>query len=395
MKNEKGKKMNFSNRSVIEQAKGWTVPKVCMGRSSYVSFSAFDPASRRMKRKKIMLDHLGSRSEMRRYGTRLAKALTEKLMEGWNPWIEAAHPMGYAKADEVMDKYHDYLIKQLDNHDMREQSVTSYLSYLNVFRTWAREKVSYVYQIDRRCISSFLDYVYVERNNKLQTRNNYLMWLKVFCRYLTERGYLSEDPTAGIRAVEKRGRKDRDVIPEQTLKSIKEWLTEHNRHYLLACYLLHYCFIRPHEMSMLRIKDFSLSGQTVFIHGANAKNHKDAPVTLPAHVIRLMLDLRVFDSPGDYYLFSTAEFRPGREHRSEKSFRDYWCRNVRKALCLDSRYKFYSLKDTGITYMLRARKNLLSVRDQARHSSIAITNIYTPVDIKEADPDLVDYEGVF
>jgi len=316
--------MNFSNRSVIEQTKGWSVPRVCFGKSNYVSFSAFDPATGRMKRKKIMLDHLGSKAEMRRQGARIVKALTERLMDGWNPWIEAAHPLGYTRIEDVLDKYHDYLMKQLENNDMREQSVTSYLSYLNIYREWLKGRIVYVYQIDRRSVSAFLDYVYVERNNKLQTRNNYLMWLKVFCRYLTERGYLSADPTAGIKAMEKRGRKDRDVMPEKTLAEIRVWLEAHNRHYLLACYLLHYCFIRPHEMSLLRVRDFSLKGQTVFIHGVNAKNHKDAPVTLPAHVIRLMLDLSVFDSPGGYYLFSTADFRPGREHRSEKAFRDYW-----------------------------------------------------------------------
>jgi len=387
--------MNFSNRSVIEQTKGWSVPRVCFGKSNYVSFSAFDPATGRMKRKKIMLDHLGSKAEMRRQGARIVKALTERLMDGWNPWIEAAHPLGYTRIEDVLDKYHDYLMKQLENNDMREQSVTSYLSYLNIYREWLKGRIVYVYQIDRRSVSAFLDYVYVERNNKLQTRNNYLMWLKVFCRYLTERGYLSADPTAGIKAMEKRGRKDRDVMPEKTLAEIRVWLEAHNRHYLLACYLLHYCFIRPHEMSLLRVRDFSLKGQTVFIHGVNAKNHKDAPVTLPAHVIKLMLDLRVFDSPGGYYLFSTADFRPGREHRSEKAFRDYWCRTLRPALGLPSRYKFYSLKDTGITQMIREGKNILSVRNQARHSSISITNIYTPVDAKEADPDLINYEGVF
>lgn len=386
--------MNFTNRSTIEQAKGWSVPRLCFGKSNYVSFSAFDPATGRMKRKKVMLDHCGSKAAMRRYGMRVARALMEKLSEGWNPWIEAAHPLGYVRLEDVMDKYHDYVMKQLESGDMREQSVTSYLSYLKIYREWATARMSYVYQIDRRSVAAFLDYVYVERNNKLQTRNNYLMWLKVFCRYLTDRGYLPSNPADSVHAVEKRGHKERQVISDETLRRIRDWLMEHNRHYLLACQLLHYCFIRPHEMSLIRVGDISLSGQTVQIHGVNAKNHRDAPVTLPRHVVELMLDLRIFDCDGGCYLFSTKDFRPGKEYRSEKSFRDYWNKWLRPALGLDDRYKFYSLKDTGITGMIRSRKNILSVRDQARHSSISITNIYTPMDMKEADPELLDYEGV-
>jgi hypothetical protein len=39
--------------------------------------------------------------------------------------------------------------------------------------------------------------------------------------------------------------------------------------------------------------------------------------------------------------------------------------------------------------MLRANTDVLSVRDQARHSSILITDTYTPHDIAKANP-LID-----
>ena len=61
---------------------------------------------------------------------------------------------------------------------------------------------------------------------------------------------------------------------------------------------------------------------------------------------------------------------------------------------MTARYKFYSLKDTGITNMIRSNTDIISVRDQARHSSILITDIYTPKDIKEANELLLNYKGV-
>ena len=105
-----------------------------------------------------------------------------------------------------------------------------------------------------------------------------------------------------------------------------------------------------------------------------------------------MIDLHIFDRPSQYYLFST-NFRPGDTYRSEKSFRDYWHNHLRKDLNLSTKYKFYSLKDTGITNMLRANTDILSVRDQARHSSILITDIYTPKDLKEANKLLMNYHA--
>lgn len=84
----------------------------------------------------------------------------------------------------------------------------------------------------------------------------------------------------------------------------------------------------------------------------------------------------------------------GQERRAEKAFRDYWSRYIRTNLNLTDRYKFYSLKDTGITNMLRANTDILTVRDQARHSSILITDIYTPKDIQQANQLLLNYKGV-
>ena len=75
-------------------------------------------------------------------------------------------------------------------------------------------------------------------------------------------------------------------------------------------------------------------------------------------------------------------------------FRDYWLYYVRKELGFSDRYKFYSLKDTGITNMLHCGTDILSVRDQARHSSVLITDIYTPKNIKEANKLLLNYKGV-
>ena len=102
--------------------------------------------------------------------------------------------------------------------------------------------------------------------------------------------------------------------------------------------------------------------------------------------------LNVFSCPDHYYLFST-DFKPGENYHTEKAFRDFWDRHIRKDLKFSKTYKFYSLKDTGITAMLRCC-DTLTVRDQARHSSILMTNTYTPMDIKAANELLLNYEGI-
>ena len=174
---------------------------------------------------------------------------------------------------------------------------------------------------------------------------------------------------------------------------LHDYLKEKNKYYLLACYVLHYCLIRPKEMSMIRLKDISLKKQTIYISDTVSKNRMDGVVTLPRKVIELMIDLDIFRNAGDDYLFSTG-FKPGAEYRDEKQFRDYWSRYVRKDLKFPDRYKFYSLKDTGITSMLKLY-DPITVRDQARHANILMTEIYTPHDIQNANHLIMNHEGVF
>lgn len=383
--------------SSVDEIVGWKQPVFHQKSECYVSVSVFDPARGQFRTKKIMLGHVKGKKAQRMYAEALIKRLTEKLLRGWNPWVERSSPKEYSTFDEVCEKYHEYIMKMLQEGSMRQESVTSYLSRLKILKDWVRKEgiqLHYIYQFDKHVVSDFLDYIFIDRNNTVQTRNNYLTWVKSFSKYLTERGYVPSDPSAcfsGIRP--RKGGKGRSVIPDHVLEQLRNFLVMYNKHFLLACYILHYMFVRPHEMSFLRVGDFSVARKTLLLHGDHTKNREDAVVTIPDHVMRLIIDLKVLNAPNHYYLFSD-DFRPGRERRSEKCFRDFWNYHVRKALKLPAQYKFYSLKDTGITNMLKANTDIISVRDQARHSSILITDIYTPKDIQAANELIVNYKGI-
>ncbi len=381
--------------------KEYREPFVSWGEDVVVVFYAFDPGRGELRRKRIKLNrelrHIKGKRAQRDYAEGVCRRLRDELAAGWNPWLAQRDDLVYVSFDEACEQYKRHLWKQVESVNMREESVASYMSYMRVLRRWADgqpRKVRYAYQFDRRLVDAFLDYIFIDRDNSIQTRNNYLAWLKVFAGWLLQKSYIESDPTAGMVRIRKKSKgKNRDVIPDGVLRGIRDYLTVHNRHFLLACYLLHYVFVRPHELALLRLSDFNIREKTLLLRWDVSKNWSDAVVTLPDHVLRLMADLDVFRHPGCYYLFSD-DFRPGREFRSEKAFRDYWTRTLRRALGFSERYKFYSLKDTGITNMLRANCDLLSVRDQARHSSVLITDIYTPKDIKQANKLLLNYKGV-
>lgn len=406
--------MTFPEQNVVERCKDYREPEVTWGRQGnggkghsggvenvVVTYYAYDPATGDLRRKRMRLNRELSRIEGKRarreYVRGVVDRLRAELRAGWNPWLEQSDSMMYARWDVVCERYKGYLAKLLSEGHMRDDTVTGYLSRLRQLMLWVareRKNVRYAYQFDRRLVDSFLDYAYLDKDNTIQTRNNYLAWIKTFAKWMLQKSYIEVDPTAGLQMLRvKHGKKNRSVIPDVVLKDIRDWLESHNRHFLLACYVLHYMFVRPKEMSFLRVSDFSVKRKTLTLHGDYTKNGEDAVVTVPDHVMKLLIDLKVLEKPGDWYVFSDR-LRPGDTHKDDKQFRDFWNNHLRKALKLPKQYKFYSLKDTGITNMLRANTDVLSVRDQARHSSILITDIYTPKDIQAANELLVRYKGV-
>lgn len=177
------------------------------------------------------------------------------------------------------------------------------------------------------------------------------------------------------------------------MQRLHDWLTENDTSYLLLCYFLHYMLIRPKEIAKLRLCDISVAKQTIYIDDTISKKKRSAFVTMPAKIIELMAELGYFNHPSTDYIFSKG-FCPGPEWCNEKTYRDYWSRKIRPILKFPKKYKFYSLKDTGITAMLRAGYDALSVKEQARHSSLLMTDIYTPQDIRDANPLLLNYKGI-
>lgn len=383
-----------SVHSEAARIEGYRLPVYKKGAQHYVEFYVFNPATGKLARRKKMFDHIKGVKNRNEAALKFAKEISTRLRSGWNPFVEEASDGEYALFETVCTKYDEYLGKMLNDGQMREETVVGYKSKLKILKEWLaqEQRVYFAYQFNSKVISQFLDYVFIERNNTVRTRNNYLNWLSTFGTYLTQRQYVSIDPTASIEPLRYKHPKNRSVIPAKKLAELSSYLMKKNKHYLLACYLIYYSFIRPKELSYLKIGDVSIKTSTIKVSGDFAKNHKDAVLTIPKKVLQLMIDLDIFSHPGNHYIFSD-HFCPGPKRKSDKSYRDWWIQHVRPDLKFPADYKFYSLKDSGITTMLKNNTDILTVRDQARHHSIQVTDIYTPHDIIATNQAILNYDG--
>lgn len=240
----------------------------------------------------------------------------------------------------------------------------------NVFLSWcSMNRYTDVSEID---FGKFLDYVFLDRGVSPRTHNNYRTWCRSFCSWLLRQHIIAQNPMDDVPTMREPG-KLRQPIPKAALKRVRDYLLEHDKHFLLAVMLEYYTFIRPEELSQLRVGDIDVKRHAIHVRASISKNGKAEMVGLNNAIVALMRELGTLRAPKEWYLFS-HRLRTGATKLDSRMFRDRWAR-LRKRLDLPREYQFYSLKDSGIRDLANSA-GIVIARDQARHSSIAVTNKY-------------------
>jgi len=370
----------------------YTVPVLREGREWYIEFYAYDPALDRMRRKRIKVNRVRGVRQRREYARGVLLRLTDQLSRGWNPWV-SGNTDALAVTADVLSAYESYINKMYSSGYYREETYVGYRSYLTNLRRYIEQHAAYYfYQLDKVYLTHFLDEIFIGRDNSAQTYNNYLGWLRLFCGWCLQKGYTDHRATDGLQPISKRLiTKRREQFTASQLRQVGSWCEQHDPYFLLACYLLYYCFVRPVEMTRLRVGDLDLKGGVLTVPGTASKNHKTQSVTVPSKVLRYAMTLGVFSRPSGEYLFGAGLRGPGKVPTTTKVMRDHWSA-LRKALKLPATLQFYSLKDSGITAMLRSDVASIAVRDQARHSSLSVTEIYTAHSVT-ANAALREFDG--
>lgn len=368
---------------------GYTLPVYHdKGSKVYVDFSCFDPSRGELRRKKYHLDKYKSKRERRLYADLLISTLSLKLRSGWNPWCDATSDRQLTSFDEILDRYTDYVEKTC-----RARTQENYRSKANVLREYNHRRfhpIKYAYEFDKAFAVEFLDHILLDRDAGARTRNNYKSWLGSLSEWMMSRKYISDNIVEGIPKISEDPKK-RQPLTKEMMRTLHSHLQEIDRHFLLACLFEYYTFIRPTELSNIRIDDLRLKERQVFISAKFSKNKRDGHVGLNDTLIKLMLDLGTFRHPGDSFLFG-PRFMPSVRQADPDMFNKRWVQ-MRKKLGWGAEYQFYSLKDTGIRDLANSA-GIVIARDQARHTDIATTNKYLGASAN-VHPETLDFKGAF
>lgn len=342
-----------------------------------IVYYAKHPATGLLERQRLRVPCLNNITDRTVHAKRIVVEINIKLAEGWSPYLEQTGK-NYKTFKEVVSGFLNSLEKQLKDNVLRPDTLRTYNSNLNLFQQFLVEKnikITFAVEISPTLCTKYLDWVYIDRSNSPRTRNNHLIFIKLFCSYLVSKGVLKENPTTSIKPM-RTAPKIRQVFPESIKKKISEKLLSYDNSFYCVCMATYFCFIRNTELGKLKVGMVNLKESSIFLSEDISKNKKDEIVTIPSQFLEILKN-HIGNGVSEDYLFSSNDFKVGATQMPVRKIATAW-EKIREELTLESKYQFYSFKDTGITDLLNNGVPAIKVRDQARHYDIKITELYTP-----------------
>ena len=364
-------------------------PRLTEGKEWYISYSVKDPATSKMKRFRIKVNRIKSLKERRIAAKVIMARLTEQLSLGWNPILEKEAPKAYTRLYDAMDSFLKVKGKETEANSMR-----SYNSYIKILKNWLHEygfkKDMYACSFTKSVALDFMNDVEDDERISPRTYNNYRAFYFGFFNWTIEKGYLTVNPFSEIKKKPKKlTKKVRRTLTNEELQRLFEHLQEENRMYLVMCLLCYCCFLRPKEIALLKCEDVDLENQIIRVDDGIAKNDNTSFRTIPDAMMPFMKDLDL--TVGKHYLFADGkgyDFLPGTKKMCSRKIAKFWENHVREACKFPMEVQFYSLKDSGMTNMADSGVPITFVKQQADHSSLAVTSIYLSQNKAKANEEL-------
>lgn len=344
----------------------------------YIEYYVYDPIKnvmlRRMVQIKRILDRYKGMRDKQIAAQKIADELNLKLSGGWTPLHETEDGRLYTSLDELRNKF----LVAKEREGVRPATLTNYTSFTRLLLEWCANTGrarKYSGTFLRTDAVHYMDFV-MEKGCGNRSYNNTVKALRCFFNWGVEHCYCRENPFDKIKLLPKQ-RKKRILIDRNTRARISDYFRSKKPQMLLVSMLVYSSAIRPKEISYIQLKHIYLERHYILIEETNAKNHKARCATITEEIQKMIEPLLEQYNDPDYYLFGTGkQMQPSARPARRNYFTKSWDK-MRLDLKLPSEIQLYSLRDTGLTDLLHAGIDQLTVQHHADHSSLAIQNIYT------------------
>lgn len=267
---------------------------------------------------------------------------------------------------------------------LEKETTTQYKTYqsyrgnIGVFIDWLKEQGLDnvpIRQISENNITDFFYYLGKDKGLDRPTCERYCLHLKAIFNYAYDRGELNDIPFGYIVFPRKKKDQGADVISNDHLRFLLNFIREVDSQLFLACIIEYYCFIRPgKELRLLKIGDINCEDGLITIQKENAKNKTRQVVTMPQQLIDICKKYKIDSADKTLFIFGNKKVF-GTIPISINMLR-YRFNIIRDGLNLPKTYKLYSMKHTGASNLHRSGISMREIMDQLRHTKLEATQHY-------------------
>jgi integrase len=234
---------------------------------------------------------------------------------------------------------------------LRDSSIRSYKSHINVFRAWLDKNhpdVRYMVEVDKKLVFEFLNHIL--QDTSARNRNNYRASLSSLFQCLEDNDIVAVNFIGKIKVLNSAPRRNKTYSLELQ-EEIFEYLKETDPLLLLYIKFVSYNFLRPIEVCRLKVGDIDIKTRTLsFV----AKNSPMKTKIIPDILLMELPDLSTFDQESSLF---TPEGMGKHWDIKLESKRGYFTKRfgktVKKKFGLDLDHTLYSFRHTFITKLYR------------------------------------------
>lgn len=251
-----------------------------------------------------------------------------------------------------------------------------YNNYSSIARKWVNytEKIITITTLQsfkKKDAQIYIDYMESVEKLSAVTIRNRISVLKAIFNKAIERDYINFNPFEKVKLPKKIITAKNKAYNPSEIKLIKSKASSYQ---WLICQFIYYTYIRPIEITRLKVDDVFINESKIRIKGIDSKNSKTNFIAIPGP---LLIQLRQYlenDYPNNFFLFSKFETPADTPLSKNHLARKY--KELTNALNLDKDLTLYSWKHTGVVNAYKNGVDIKALQLQCRHHSIVQTDTY-------------------
>lgn len=346
----------------------------------YVYYRVIDPNTGQYKMFKDRggLNYIKNIKDREREAEVLREAYLERLKAGWSPFgnvpgadeEETPASLRQKPMTSVFFRFIEMKRKVLDN-----QTIRAYLYVLRKFEMWLKTESKYYTgapYFSAIQAQQYADHLY-KRGLSGKTINNQIKTMGTLFIMAIDRGIADSNPFAKISALPENDGSNYPFTEAQK-QQLKEYILEHDPALWRVVKFVYHTFIRPVELTRLRVSHIDLRTWQIIVHSKLAKNKKQMAVDIPESFRDEILAMGLQDMPADWFLFSKG-LQPGAKQLRRIEFTKRHSK-VLRACNMGPEHSLYGWKHTGNIDSYVAGIDILELMKQNRHQSLEQTMTY-------------------